>query len=135
MRLPLSQYQPVQERFRGPPQPVPTARTKGIHTVQGRKTPTALRPLVSLKPGYTYKEPTRMVLYGLQRRPPIPRSNRRIFGRVEHPGVIASGTLTYRDGPGGELVAQSWNAQWAATTVIALRSVRLYLWVGLYRYA
>jgi len=33
---------------------------------------------------------------------------------VEHLGVIAAETLTHRDGPGGELVAQSWNAQWAA---------------------
>jgi len=36
--------------------------------------------------------------------------------------------LTHRDGHGGELVAQSRNAQWAATTAIALRSVRLHLW-------
>jgi hypothetical protein len=37
--------------------------------------------------------------------------------------------------PGGELVAQSGNAHWAATTAIALRSVRLHLWYVLYRYA
>jgi Helix-turn-helix of DDE superfamily endonuclease len=41
--------------------------------------------------------------------------------------VIAAETLTHRDSHGGWLVAQSWNVQWAATTAIALRSVRLLL--------
>jgi hypothetical protein len=43
-------------------------------------------------------------------------------------GVIAAETLTHRDGPGGELVAQNWNVQWAAATAMAPRSVRLHLW-------
>jgi hypothetical protein len=39
---------------------------------------------------------------------------------------IAAETLTHRDGRGGELVAQSWNVQWAATTAMALRNVPLH---------
>jgi hypothetical protein len=49
--------------------------------------------------------------------------------------VIAAETLTHRDSHGGELVAQSWNVQWAAATAIALRSVRLLLLDVLCRYA
>jgi len=54
----------------------------------------------------------------------------RSFRRVADPPAfrLSCEPLTHRDGRGGELVAQSWNAQWAATTAIALRNVRLHLW-------
>jgi hypothetical protein len=44
------------------------------------------------------------------------------------PGAIVAETLTHHDGHGGELVAQSWNVEWAAMTAIGLRSVRLRCW-------
>jgi hypothetical protein len=61
---------------------------------------------------------------------PGPGAMRAAATRLSPATTLASDT--HRDGPGGELVAQSWNAQWAATTAMALRSVRLHPWGILY---
>jgi hypothetical protein len=50
-------------------------------------------------------------------------------------GVIAAKALTHRDGYGGELVVQSWNAQWAGNNCDSTQKRALIPLGVLYRYA
>jgi hypothetical protein len=57
-----------------------------------------------------------------------------IIGLRSALGVIAAEALTHRDGYGGELVAQSWNAQWAGNNCDSAQKRALVQLDVLYRY-